>query len=284
MALPLAAASLAEIVDPHQGRTALAERRLTVLHPLSFRDDPTRILRGLELAPRLGLRFDSETEALARSGSAYLAALSPSRLLEAWTRLFPDASRVGEKLATLDRLGSLSILSPGLRDFPLAEVERLVTALTAPAGAAAATGRAVLAWLARRAGPSVELDLARRFGYRELEGLGERLARAESDLAAAHPPHELERAVANMDEIELTVLAATAPPTAAERASLVLAHWRALRLAIGGADLVGAGSPPGPLIGEALRRTRAARLDGEIAPEEELTFALAWLARQEAEA
>jgi hypothetical protein len=50
---------------------------------------------------------------------------------------------------------------------------------------------------------------------------------------------------------------------------------RPLALGIGGADLLAAGARRGPAIGRALRATRAARLDGEIGPGEELDLALA---------
>ncbi len=283
MALPLAAASLTELLDPHQGRAALAERRLTVLHAESFGDDPTRILRGLELAARLGLRFDRETEALARRDAAYLTALSPSRLLEAWSRLFLDTQSLIEKLASLDGLGVLGILAPGLPDLRRTAPERLVSALAAPGGAPAAVGETILAWLARRGGPSHELALATRFGRRELVGLGARLGRAELELAKRQAPQELEQAAAHLEESELRVLSATASPAVARRAESVLSHWRPMRLGIGGADLLAAGWPPGPRIGEALSRTRKARLEGEISAGQELEFALEWLARGEAE-
>ncbi|MGH9465061.1 MAG: hypothetical protein ACRD0X_05405, partial [Thermoanaerobaculia bacterium] len=216
MALPLAAGSLAEILDPHQGRTALATRRLTVLHDRSFRDDPTRILRGLELAARLELRFDPETEELARAGAAHLDELSSDRLEEAWDRLFPNARRLAEKLEALDRLGILRRLSPGLAQLPRSPADRLAIALAAPGSGSVPVGKAVLAWLGRRGGSSVELDLARRFGSRELRGLGGRLARAETELSTGRPAHELEAAVAQLGAIELAVLAATSPPAVAE--------------------------------------------------------------------
>ncbi len=279
MALPLAAASSAEIIDLHRGREALAQRRLTVLHPASFRDDPTRILRGLELAVRLRFRFDLETVTLARAGATHLDGLSPARLLEAWTRTFPDPGRLTETMVALTGLDVSTALSPGVRLLGVADVERLEAVLTSPAGAGVAAGRALLAVLARRGGGAVERDLSRRFGLPRLDGVGERLARAEADLSAARPPHQLEAAIADLDATDLVALAATAPAPAAERAARALTAWRPLRLGIGGADLLAAGWPPGPRLGEVLARTRAARLDGEITPGQELAFALDWLAR-----
>jgi hypothetical protein len=56
-----------------------------------------------------------------------------------------------------------------------------------------------------------------------------------------------------------------------------LTGLRPLALAIRGADLLAAGARPGPEVGNALRVTREARLDGRIGAGEELGFALACL-------
>jgi tRNA nucleotidyltransferase (CCA-adding enzyme) len=59
-----------------------------------------------------------------------------------------------------------------------------------------------------------------------------------------------------------------------------LTELRGLTLGIRGADLLAAGLPPGPRIGEALRAARRARLDGRIDGTEELRYALAFLAEE----
>ena len=53
-----------------------------------------------------------------------------------------------------------------------------------------------------------------------------------------------------------------------------LTELRPLTLSVRGADLLAAGVPPGPRIGEALRATRRARLDGRIDAAGELRYAL----------
>ena len=53
-----------------------------------------------------------------------------------------------------------------------------------------------------------------------------------------------------------------------------LTGMRPLTLSLRGADLLAAGVPPGPRIGEALRATRRARLDGRVDAAEELRYAL----------
>ncbi|HEY2638118.1 MAG TPA: hypothetical protein VGI54_12050, partial [Solirubrobacteraceae bacterium] len=63
---------------------------------------------------------------------------------------------------------------------------------------------------------------------------------------------------------------------AEEAARRWLEELRHVRLAVRGDDLLAAGVPEGPAIGEALRRVRDRRLDGELSPgrEGELAAAL----------
>lgn len=56
----------ARLLDPLGGLDDLNRRQLRLLHPLSFLEDPTRVLRGARLAARLGFRFDRDTLDLAR--------------------------------------------------------------------------------------------------------------------------------------------------------------------------------------------------------------------------
>jgi tRNA nucleotidyltransferase (CCA-adding enzyme) len=69
-------------LDLFGGRDDLAEGWLRVLHTQSFRDDPTRILRGLRLAVRLGMQLAPPTHALldAALAAGLLAAVGPDRL------------------------------------------------------------------------------------------------------------------------------------------------------------------------------------------------------------
>lgn len=70
------------IVDTMGGRRDLGYKRLRILHPASFSDDPTRLLRGLRFCHRLGFSFEHETSRLfgeAVAGRLWLT-LSAARL------------------------------------------------------------------------------------------------------------------------------------------------------------------------------------------------------------
>jgi len=51
-----------KLIDPYGGLDDLDRKLLRPLHPLSFVEDPSRIVRGVRLAARLGFRFGEEAE------------------------------------------------------------------------------------------------------------------------------------------------------------------------------------------------------------------------------
>ena len=61
MAIPLHPEKKGLLLDPFQGLSDLQSKRLRILHPLSFWDDPTRIFRGSRYAARYGLRCSRMT-------------------------------------------------------------------------------------------------------------------------------------------------------------------------------------------------------------------------------
>jgi tRNA nucleotidyltransferase (CCA-adding enzyme) len=97
-----------QLVDPFGGLHDLKEKTLRALHPLSFIEDPTRILRGARLAARLKLRFHPDTRAQVPGALApeVLGRVSRARLRQ--ELLLSCAERqVGPVLALLDEFGVL---------------------------------------------------------------------------------------------------------------------------------------------------------------------------------
>ncbi len=67
LALSLNRKDYGEILDFFGGREDLKNKKIKVLHKMSFIEDPTRIFRAVRFEKRLGFRMDKHTEALARS-------------------------------------------------------------------------------------------------------------------------------------------------------------------------------------------------------------------------
>ncbi len=66
MALSLNRGNFCELVDCLNGYEDLGRGIIRVLHPNSFIDDPTRIIRALKFSVRLGYKLDKKTHALMR--------------------------------------------------------------------------------------------------------------------------------------------------------------------------------------------------------------------------
>src|SRR5262249_59402994 len=102
-----------ELLDVVGGVGDIARRRLRVLHPLSFVDDPTRIFRAARYAARLAFELDTWTarcQALALELGPY-PALSPARLAAELERILAEPT-AGRALTTLARAGAFRLLAP----------------------------------------------------------------------------------------------------------------------------------------------------------------------------
>jgi len=65
LAISLNEDDFGRIIDFFGGRKDLGEKKIRVLHKLSFVEDPTRILRAVRFEQRLGFKMDMQTEKLA---------------------------------------------------------------------------------------------------------------------------------------------------------------------------------------------------------------------------
>ena len=283
LAIPFAPRFGDRLIDACGGLIDLEQRRLRTLHADSFRDDPTRILRGLEFAARLGFELAPETLRQAERAIAdgTLGLLSPARLGEALRRALGRAAGAGRVLRQMRQLSLLAAIDADLARTTGEEpdVEEAQAAFAASTGRdlSSAFGLALLC-LALALDDAPRRRLARRLGLPAAE---ESLvttgpARIRAALAglengpAASAAHAL---LAGLADEELAVVAAHGP-AAKEWVRREFAEFRPLRLRISGRDLLAAGTKAGPALGRALELTLAARLDGRIDASRELAFAL----------
>jgi tRNA nucleotidyltransferase (CCA-adding enzyme) len=263
-----------QLLSVPQALDDLEAGRLRVLHPGSFRDDPTRLLRIVRYASRLRFAIDPGTYALV-SDAVSIAALSTV-----------TAPRVGAELRLLaaepDPAVALAALAPFGLDagielgFGLDGPEPTASALALLDGVGDA-GALALAVASRGIDQTRRAELFGWLGFNavrrdliaEIARTGPllaprlRRARAASSIAAA-----IGRA-----PVEAVALAGALG--AADNARRWIERLRFVTLSIGGADLVAAGVPSGPAIGAGLRAALAAKLDGRVSdPDGELAVAL----------
>jgi len=276
------------VLDPFGGRAALARRRLTILHPLSFVEDPTRIFRAARYAARLGFTLDAWTAravGLALRLAPY-AALSGQRLAAELVLIVGD-QRPDVALRHLGSAGVFRLLAPDHR-FTRAIAER---ARRLPAA---------LVWCHAHALTPSPIEVA---AVIVLSGQSATVTRAALDrlVITGEPRARLERALTR------PMVPAKSGTRASDRARLfrglsdveLLATWltggaarrdvewlvgtaRSVRPKLGGDDIVALGVAPGPRVADALRKLRDARLDGRLTDHDsEVAFVQDFLSREE---
>ncbi len=262
-----------ELLDPLGGRADLAARRLRVLHPLSYVEDPTRLFRAARYAARLGLVPEGGTEAARRLALSLVPypALSGQRIANELL-LVLDEARPAAALLALGDSGTLRLLDPRVRF--TATTRRRCRALPG-----------ALAWARAHGLTAAPLELL------ALALLGDQPpavpAAALARLAfTGEPLARLMRALAEHDALAARLTAGGAPSARAAalrgRAPLELA-WLALRGgtrtrealawylglerrrgALSGDEVVALGVPAGPAVARVLAELRDGRLDGRI--------------------
>jgi tRNA nucleotidyltransferase (CCA-adding enzyme) len=270
-------------LDPQGGAADLAAGRVRALHAASFRDDPTRLFRGLRFEVRYGYRFDATTEAWARDAidGGALDTISAERLRRELELACESWSLLSACFARAHDLGLLAAIDRGLgwNDAAAATIDRAARAAELPPVAALGPVRWLVGLLALDPPVEARLRLLRRLALagREAEVLRSSGARIDAarGLLESRPtprPHVVARALEHASAEELSRLVAEGGEVEAWTRRY-LEDLRPLSLRVRGEDLLRAGFPAGPGIGAALRATLEARQDGVIAAEEELEFA-----------
>jgi len=269
MAASLMPEDLGRLVDPYGGRGDLDARVLRVLHNLSFIDDPTRIFRGIRYEARHGFRFEDHTARLLRGciEMGLVGDLSSSRLRDELTALLEDAG-AAEGIRRLGELGADRAIHPHLRgDDSAAALFSQAAALRDELDVDVPTWRIGIAALAR--------ELTSEEAYDWLERLAVRRRDADRIVGAiVVAPRIVERL--RSETLEPAQVVALADPFAPDAPLFALAladraelrdyfdRLRAVRLEIGGADLIALGLPESPRVGEILGEIRKRKLNGEL--------------------
>jgi tRNA nucleotidyltransferase (CCA-adding enzyme) len=285
LAVRLDAPAWGQVRDPTGGLDDLRRRRIRVLHPLSFIEDPTRLFRAIRFAVRLQARMETATRHLFAE-SARLAvydALSGDRL-RAELEL---ACREADPVATLGRVarsGALRIVLPAYR-FDRAVGRRLarVVAVTRSLPLVAETREALF-----RLALTAHLDAAGWAGFADRlrlppasVGLVERARRealaVASALARAGTPRQAYQILRGVPEVVAAWAAVESRrPPVRQHVAQHLGDWRGRRPLLRGDDLVALGVARGPVLGTLLRDLVVAQVAGEVRTRE---AAFSWARR-----
>ena len=289
MAVELASGGFG-LLDPLGGAADVARRRLRVLHPLSFVEDPTRMFRAARYAARLRFALDAWSARCRRLALelAPYPALSPARVAAELERILAEQA-AGTVLAGLARVGAFRLLAAGHRAGPSMRTRlQALPATLAWARAHAPVPPLELLGATLGAGQTPEVEAT------ALRGLG---------LSGA-PLGRVRQALATMPELGARLAGARRPSEAARavrEAGATTAAWlhlaggaearaRLERLAagadgqteLGGEAVLALGVPRGPVVAAVLSALRDARLDGEIRDRQgEIDYVKSWLQTKE---
>ena len=252
IAYRLSGASAGEIVDPHGGRADLAAGCIRVMRDGAFDEDPSRVVRALRYAARLGFALDSGTAAQARDCLRTLD-LGASRVGDELRRLLDEASCVD----ALDLAVALGADWPDPDPARSLRLGAIAPALAQPGAPQPATWalRLGLGLTPAQVGVVAVPQWARAVAAEARNGLG-----LAARLSGVDRPSQLDASLRDRPDAEQV----GALIGGAEQVARWWAAWRDCNPDIDGSDLVAAGVRPGPGIGRALAVVRAAVLDGEV--------------------
>jgi len=268
LAVCLNPARYGRLYDFYGGREDLRRGLIRVLHSLSFIDDPTRILRAVRLAARLGFTIEERTRELLADvlEQDVLGRTTPQRIVNE-LRLTLREAHPEAVLVLMDELGVLRALQRELAWTPelAAQFERARAANFADADLADVYLGLLVQWLsadareeliARFQLPAAKIRLLRDSGV-----IHERAATLTADV----PNSAVDRALHGLDTAALRAAQIGGSPQLADAIERYLKSMRAVRPAVDGRFLRSLGLVPGPRYGELLAGLRAAVLDGAVA-------------------
>ncbi|MEN8142028.1 MAG: CBS domain-containing protein [Thermodesulfobacteriota bacterium] len=304
MAIHLAPDTFGTLVDFFNCQNDIKDRRIRILHNLSFVEDPTRIFRAIRFEQRMGFRLAKHTERLIKnavkmdlfaglSRTGRPRTVSPQKRTRMGYRIFSEVKLLFSEekpLAAVKRLGQLDLLKflhPALKFDP--PLERVLT------GTQEAVDwyrllyqkESFQLWMVFMLAISCRLD-GRQFGVlcRRLEipdrytnilskekhqtGRLIRVLKKHSPVKAS----EAYKLMSNLRTEGLLFLMGFSPKEEAKKAvSNYITYTRHVRTILKGSDLKELGYCEGPIYKKILDRLLYARLDNEVdSREDELIF------------
>ena len=116
LAITLTIGKKQEIIDPYGGQHDLVSGKIRFLHNLSFKDDPTRILRAVRFSQRFGFKIESKTLIMLKEAisDGLLVTVSPHRMRDELILILKEQNPF-KPLKELSNLGALSFISTKLK-------------------------------------------------------------------------------------------------------------------------------------------------------------------------
>lgn len=266
MAISLAANDYGELVDLHQGKGDLEHRLIRILHPRSFSDDATRILRAVRYEQRFGFQLEIQTAQLLKQDIPMLDTISGDRIRHELELIFKE-KQPEFVIKRLTELGVLQGISPFLKgDGWIAEKFDKARRLKKPTQLPSLYFCLVIYSFSER---GIGQFLARL-------NISAKLSRAMRDtlrLKTSLPlldksslkPSDIYYLLREYEPVAIQANAIASESSKVHRyLQLFLTKLRYVRTALNGEELKRLGISAGPEMGQVLQILHKAKLDGEV--------------------
>jgi tRNA nucleotidyltransferase (CCA-adding enzyme) len=283
MALCLMPNNFGELIDLYHGKDDLENKLIRILHPNSFIDDATRILRAIRYEQRLDFKLEAETGKSLRRDVTMLDTISGDRIRHELELILKEDKpelvlwRAGE-------LGVLSQLHPSLKGNGWLS-QKFEQARKADIRASRST--LYLCLLSYNLTDKENESFISRLNFPK--NLSQSMRQTLQLKAQLHSlaNHQLKPSdiYQSLHSYTTTAIQANAlaseSPIASQHLQLYLTKLRYVKTLLGGEDLKRMGITAGPQIGEVLYALRKARLNGKIRTrKEEEQFVHSWRQKQ----
>ncbi len=279
LAVKINSSEFGRLIDFFGGLKDIKDRKIRVLHSLSFVEDPTRILRALRFATRYRFDLGRHTEKLLKMAveRKLFKTVEGQRIYHELKQIMLEENPL-RVLLKLDRYKILKELFPGLnwnrqkKDL-FERVRKLINwhKLTFPGSETDYHLVYFGAFLYREPLNRVE-EYLKKLSFPEKEagrliGYLKELHRTAGALLNSSLPSEVYRALERKDDEFLLLLAAVLP----EQEGRILSYmkeWRFIKPLVSGEDLKSLGLRPGPRFKEYLNTIKYAIIDGKLPRED----------------
>ena len=288
LALRLDGSHFGKIFDFWGGYSDLQQKKIRVLHALSFVDDATRMLRAVRFSTRFNFEIEPQTLSLIKGSLPLLAEISGARLIHEFELIFSE-NKAPEMIRQLGSLGILAAIHPALPwdDLSIDRLARGLTALTQANMTVTPEEKLQTLWCLwlQDLNPEALQAVGRRLRLStKLLGWIEQ-TRALWQLLPTlqgQRPSQITQKLESFHAVPIrSILATCENPDLRQILQIYQDEYRHVRPFTTGKDLQALGLPPSPRYAAILSTLKQAWLDGEIQSEGEEKVLLKRLLDQE---
>ena len=275
MAITLNTNNFGQILDYFGGQKDILEKRIRVMHNLSFIEDPTRIFRAVRFEQRYGFSMDSQTESFAKNaiGMELIDKLTASRIREELVALLSEL-KPWRVIIRLDMLKALRTVHPQLKSTPYV-IKRLKCIQSSYDILSKKFSPKPLPWIVNFIGLFYDLSLnevekwcsmmkmKKKFAERIIQGVSKLKDVVKSLKARKIKNSQIHKVLSDLYSESIIIIHALFPNVRKKVEKYVM-ELKDIAISFTGQDLINMGFKPSPVFKHVLKSLLDAKLDGLI--------------------